>query len=162
MGASKGKPLSLGGSGGSGVFKNIIKRVAGGPLGLGKAVLGGAAGATASALGSAAGGSSISSDRPFSREAQTQNKNMEEKQEIKKNIEGEKKFDFDSVKERLLKRAKERRSFMTGQLMREKEIYDSSLPKGDKASELLLGDNFKGIANAVSKMPLPIKSMYRG
>ena len=87
---------------------------------------------------------------------------MEEKQEIKKNIEGEKKFDFDSVKERLLKRAKERRSFMTGQLMREKEIYDSSLPKGDKASELLLGDNFKGIANAVSKMPLPIKSMYRG
>ena len=87
---------------------------------------------------------------------------MEEKQEIKKNIEGEKKFDFDSVKERLLKRAKERRSFMTGQLMREKEIYDRSLPKGDKASELLLGDTFKGVANAVSKMPLPIKSMYRG
>ena len=65
--------------------ENIIKRVAGGPLGLGKAVLGGAAGATASALGSAAGGSSISSDRPFSREAQTQNKNMEEKR-IKKDI----------------------------------------------------------------------------
>lgn len=160
MGASKGSKRSLGASGGSGLpgaIGGIVKRVAYGPLG----VLGGIPGA--SLAGAATGKASYSGSEPFTREAREAL--AKSKKEDKEDTNASSPFDYESVKNRLLGKAKEERLSRDKQLAQEKRTYQQSLPTlgNNPAAQTLLGPTIQQtVTSSINRLPDPLQMMFRG